>query len=466
VRELYQGSDVLILKDLAELAQRNNTIKDEFYDAHDIKRGLRNSNGTGVAVGLTAIGSVHGYELIDNKKTPAEGRLFYRGIDIYDIVNGFQKEGRYGYEECVYLLLFGELPSKEQMERFNKLLYCSRQLPTGFIENAVFKTPSRNLMNMLQRCTLFLYSYDENPDDSGVENLVRQSIELTARFPVIISYSYQAKAHYFDKKSLFIHPPQKNLSTAENILHMIRPDNKYTKVEAEILDLCLVLHAEHGGGNNSTFAARVVSSSETDTYSAVAAAVGSLKGPKHGSANIKVHEMVLNIKENVSNIQDKGKLKDYLLKIIKKEAFDKKGLIYGMGHAVYTSSDPRALLLKKKAFELAVEKDALDEFNLYKNIEELTVELFKDIKGEDIAISANMDLYSGLVYEMLGIPPELYTPLFAAARVASWCAHRIEQIVSDRKIIRPAYKCVSENRHYIPLAERKDITKQGCCKAV
>ncbi|RKD21530.1 citrate synthase [Caminicella sporogenes DSM 14501] len=442
------------LDNLTLLAEKNNRIKPEFYDKFNVKRGLRNNNGTGVLVGLTEIGSVHGYIFEKNIKIPTEGKLFYRGIDIEDIVEGFQKEGRYGFEECIYLLLFGKLPTQKELNDFNNLLDEYRTLPQNFTENMILKIPSKNIMNKLQRSILVLYSHDENPDDISIKNILKQSLKLIARFPTIISYCYQSKAHYFDKKSLFIHPPQKGIGTAENILFMTRADNKYTKTEAETLDLCLVIHAEHGGGNNSAFATHVVSSSGTDTYSAIAAAVGSLKGPKHGGANIMVHEMILNIKENVPDYQNKSKLKDYLLKILKKETFDKKGLIYGMGHAVYTKSDPRACLLKKKAYELAIEKNAVEEFNLYKNIEELTIELFKEIKGENVVISANVDLYSGFVYEMLNIPADLYTPLFATSRITGWCAHRIEQIVSDPKIIRPAYKSINEKKSYIPLYKR------------
>lgn len=443
-----------LIDDLAVTAENSNRIKAEYYDKYNVKRGLRNSNGTGVLVGFTEIGSVHGYKIESKKKIPADGRLYYRGIDIKDIVSGFQREGRLGYEECAYLLLFGHLPTKKQLDEFNNLIDEFRALPKNFTENMILKIPSKNIMNKIQRSILVLYSQDENPDDISVRNILRQSIQLIARFPTIAAYGYQSKAYCFDKKSLYIHSPKPGIGTARNILHLIRPDNGFTKTEAETLDLCLVIHAEHGGGNNSTFATHVVSSSGTDTYSAMAAAVGCLKGPKHGGANNMVREMIIDIKENVSNINDRGELKDYLLKILKKEAYNRRGIIYGMGHAVYTKSDPRALLLKKKAYELAVEKDAVEEFNLYKNIEELTIELFKEIKGPDSIISANVDLYSGFVYEMLGIPADLYTPLFAIARIAGWCAHRIEQIVSDQKIIRPAYKSINKNRPYIPLKER------------
>ncbi|WP_432401441.1 citrate/2-methylcitrate synthase [Wukongibacter sp. M2B1] len=443
-----------IFDKLSITAEKNNLIKPEIYNMFNIKRGLRNSNGTGVKVGVTKVGYVQGYKLEGEEKMAVEGELFYRGIKLSEIVKGFQEQGRYGFEECVYLLLSGELPTQNRLDEFNAMLDEWRTLPQSFTENMILKIPSKDIMNKLQRSILVLYSHDDAPDDTSVKNLLLQSIKLIARFPTIVSYGYQAKAHYFGKKSLFIHSPQKGIGTAENILFMIRQDNKYTKTEAEILDLCLVIHAEHGGGNNSAFATHVVSSSGTDTYSAIAAAVGALKGPKHGGANIKVREMILDIKENALNWKDRGILKDYLLKILKKEAFNREGLIYGMGHAVYTKSDPRAELLKKKAYELAVEKDAVDEFNLYKNIEELSIEIFKELKGEDTVICSNVDLYSGFVYEMLNIPQELYTPLFAVARVPGWCAHRIEQIVSDKKILRPAYEVVDIGNDYIPMHKR------------
>lgn len=451
---MCKNSSAKLFDSLAITAEKNNFIKPETYNMFNIKRGLRNRNGTGVKVGLTKVGSVQGYKFDSNKKMPVDGELLYRGIKLMDIVKGFQGQKRYGFEECVYLLLFGELPTKENLDEFNELLDEWRRLPESFTENMILKIPSKDIMNKLQRSILVLYSHDDNPDDISVKNLLMQSIKLIARFPTIISYGYQAKAHYFENKSLFIHSPQSGIGTAENILFMIRPDNKYTKTEAEILDLCLVIHAEHGGGNNSAFTTHVVSSSGTDTYSAIAAAVGALKGPKHGGANIKVKEMIQDIKENAINWKDRSMLKDYLIKILRKEVFNREGLIYGIGHAVYTKSDPRAVLLKNKALELAIEKDAMDEFNLYKNIEELTIEIFKELKGEDTHICANVDLYSGFVYEMLNIPKELYTPLFAAARLPGWCAHRIEQIVSDKKILRPAYEIVDIGSNYIPMHER------------
>lgn len=356
---------------LALLAEKNNYIEPDLYDKYNVKRGLRNSDGTGVLVGLTEIGEVHGYILDEGERIPDEGRLLYRGIDIWDIVKGFQKEGRYGFEEVCYLLLFGELPDRQWLEEFNNLIAENRFLPDGFVEDMILKAPSNDIMNKLARSVLASYTYDQNPDDLGIKNVIRQSIELIARFPIMVAYGYQAKAHYYENQSLYIHLPRKDLSMAENFLHMIRPDNHYTRLEAELLDLALVLHAEHGGGNNSTFTVHVVSSTGTDIYSIIAAAVGSLKGPKHGGANIKVMEMMNDIKTNVKDWADEEEIKYYLTRILNKEAFDKKGLIYGLGHAVYTLSDPRAVLLKQKAAELAKEKNMQDEFGLYLAIEKM-----------------------------------------------------------------------------------------------
>ncbi|RAK05036.1 citrate synthase [Halanaerobium saccharolyticum] len=425
------------LEDRAEKVERVNKIDKEYYRQYDIKQGLRNSDGTGVVVGFTKIGSVHGYTYCDGVKTSIEGKLFYRDIEIDELV---KNTGEFGFESIVYLLLFGEMPDEEELEKFNTILDGFRKLPPHFTENTILKSPSRDVMNKLQRAILVLYSYDEKPDCLEIDRILIQSLKLIARFPTIISYGFQAKAHYFDDKSLYLHNPTDGLGTAANILHMIRPNNKYTKLEKETLDLLLILHAEHGGGNNSAFTTHVVSSSGTDTYSAVGAAVGSLKGPKHGGANLRVKAMVDNIKENLNDYSDRAKLKHYLEKILEGEVFDQQGLIYGMGHAVYTKSDPRAVILKKKSKELAAAKSKLEEFELYDNIEKLTKEIFKEQRGEDCEICANVDLYSGFVYQLLNIPEELFTPLFATARVASWCAHRIEQLVSDHKIIRPAYK--------------------------
>ncbi|MCG0278684.1 MAG: citrate/2-methylcitrate synthase [Thermanaeromonas sp.] len=442
------------LDELALLAEKNNYIDPELYEKYNVKRGLRNKDGTGVLVGLTEIGEVHGYILDEGERIPDKGRLLYRGIDVWDIVHGFQKENRYGFEEVCYLLIFGELPDRRRLEEFTNLLAEKRSLPDGFVEDMILKAPSKDIMNKLARSVLASYSYDENPDDTSVRNVVRQSIELIARFPIMAAYGYQAKCHYYDNKSLYIHLPQKELGTAENFLHMIRPDNQYTRLEAELLDLALVLHAEHGGGNNSTFTVHVVASTGTDIYSVIAAAVGSLKGPKHGGANIKVMEMMEDIKENVKDWKDEDEVKHYLTKILRKEAFDKKGLIYGLGHAVYTLSDPRAVLLKEKAAELAKAKNMEEEFNLYLTIEKVAPEVFAAEKQVDKVIAPNVDFYSGFVYKMLNIPVELYTPIFAIARISGWCAHLIEELVSGGRIIRPAYKNVMPKRSYVPLDQR------------
>ncbi|MCY6356519.1 citrate/2-methylcitrate synthase [Clostridium sp. ZS2-4] len=442
-----------ILNELTDLAEKNNVIDSQFYKKYDVKRGLRNENGTGVLVGLTEVGNVHGYTMENGEKIPDKGMLTYRGIDVKEIVKDCYENKRFGFEEVCYLLIFGELPNKDRLEEFKYLLGELRGLPDGFIEDMILKFPSNNIMNKLERSILVSYSFDSNPDETSINNILRQSIELISRVPTMIAYGYQAKAHYYDNKSLFIHSPKAELSTAENILHLIRPDNQYTRTEAELLDLALILHAEHGGGNNSTFATHVVSSTGTDTYSALAAAVGALKGPKHGGANIKVMNMIENIKENVENWENVNELEDYLIKILKKEAFDRSGLIYGIGHAIYTLSDPRAVMLKEKALELAKEKNRIEEFNLYKNIEEIAIRIFRELKGRE-DICANVDLYSGLVYDMLNIPSELYTPLFAVARMSGWCAHRIEQVVSESKIIRPAYKNIKEKCQYTPFKER------------
>ncbi|EPR07611.1 citrate/2-methylcitrate synthase [Ruminiclostridium papyrosolvens] len=431
-----------------------NRIDPEYFTKYSVKKGLRNSDGSGVLVGLTEIGEVHGYVMYEGERKEDEGRLVYRGIDVYELVRGFQQEKRFGFEEVCYLLLFGKLPNSDELSEFTELLGGLRALPNGFTEDMILKAPSSDIMNKLARSVLVSYSFDEEPDGIDPRNLLRQSIELIARFPTMVAYGFQAKSHYYGGQSLYIHSPLPELSTAENILHMIRPDNKYTQSEAEILDLALVLHAEHGGGNNSTFAARVVSSTETDTYSAIAAAVGSLKGPKHGGANIKAMNMLTDIKENVQDWADDDEIRNYLIKIINKEAFDKAGLIYGMGHAVYTLSDPRTILLKEKAHHLAIEKGREREFLLYDAVERIAPEVFAQAKGTTKNICANVDLYSGFVYDALGIPTELFTPLFAVARIVGWCAHRIEEVVCMQKIIRPAYKSISKPHKFLPMEER------------
>lgn len=439
---------------MIEVIEKVNYIDPEKFVRYNVKKGLRNSDGSGVLVGLTEIGEVHGYVLYEGERKEDEGRLIYRGIDVVDLVRGFQQENRFGFEEVCYLLLFGVLPNKTQLDEFVEMLSELRDLPEGFTEDMILKAPSSDIMNKLARSVLVSYSYDENPDSVDAKNLLRQSIELIAKFPTMVAYGYQAKSHYYGGKSLYIHNPRPDLSTAENILHLIRPDNKYTKTEAEILDLALVLHAEHGGGNNSTFAARVVSSTETDTYSAIAAAVGSLKGPKHGGANIKAMNMLENIKENVSDWNDEDEIRNYLTKIMDKQAFDNAGLIYGLGHAVYTLSDPRTTLLKEKAHQLAIEKGREKEFLFYETVERIGPDVFCAKKGTSKNICANVDFYSGFVYDALGIPAELFTPLFAVARIVGWCAHRIEEVISNQKIIRPAYKSISKEKEYIPINQR------------
>lgn len=443
-----------ILRRYATISAANNQINQELYSKYNVKRGLRNSDGTGVLVGLTEVGDVHAYIMDENEIVPVDGRLLYRGIDIFDLVEGFVGEKRFGFEECCYLLLFGELPDEERLKEFNQLLGEYRNLPDSFVGDMILKAPSKDIMNKLARSILVSYSYDNNPDDNSVENTLRQSIELIARLPAMAAYGYQAKAHYHDGQSLHIHSPQPGLSTSENLLYMIRPDSKYSKSEAEMLDLALVLHAEHGGGNNSTFVTHVVSSSGTDTYSAIAAAVGSLKGPKHGGASNKVMDMIEDIKCNVKDWDDEEEVSKYLEKIIRKEAFDKSGLIYGIGHAVYTLSDPRAVLLKIKAEELAKEKGMDKEYRLYTIIERLAPDVFHEVKKIEKVMCANVDFYSGFVYSMLNIPRDLYSTLFAVARVAGWCAHRIEEIINGGRIIRPAYKSVIAKKEYQTLGNR------------
>lgn len=436
------------------IAKKNNSIAPQLHKKYNTKRGLRNEDGTGVLIGLTEIGEVHAYILVDGEKIPQNGKLFYRGYEVSELVKGYKKEKRFGFEEVAYLLIFGDLPSAEQLNKFNKLIGQNRVLPNGFTEDMILKAPSSDIMNKLARSVLTSYSYDDNPDDISITNVLRQSIELTATVPIMAAYGYQAKAHFYNNQSLYIHLPQENLSTAENFLYMIRPDNQFTELEAEILDLNLILHAEHGGGNNSAFTTHVVSSTDTDTYSAIAAAIGALKGPKHGGANIKVMGMIENIKNNVDDWSDEKQLEDYLVKILKKEAYDKSGLIYGIGHAVYTLSDPRAELLKEKAIELAKEKGMERELKLYTDIEKIAPEILAEVRGITDVRTANVDFYSGFVYDMLNIPKELYTPIFSIARIPGWCAHRIEELVSGGKIIRPAYKNVAPKQKYIPLYER------------
>lgn len=442
------------LKKLCDEIKKYNRISPELFETFNVKRGLRNSDGTGVLAGLTLICNVHGYLMNEGEKMPIEGELIYRGINIKDIVAGCKAENRFGFEEVIWLLLFGRLPTSRQLETFKSLLGEMRELPTYFTEDVLMKAPSPNIMNELARAVLALYSYDENPDDCSVENVLRQSIWLIAKMPTLMVQAYQVKRRNFDHETMFFHPLEPAHSTAESILATMRPDKKFTDEEAKLLDLCLMVHAEHGGGNNSTFTCRAVSSTGTDTYSAIAAAIGSLKGPRHGGANIKVMEMLEYIKEGVKDWNDDEEISAFLEKILRKEAGDRSGLIYGMGHAVYTLSDPRAQILKESAASLAEKKGLLDELKLLNAVERLTPSVFAKVKGSSKNICANVDLYSGLVYKMLGFPPELYTPLFAVARIPGWCAHRLEEITTSGRIMRPAYKAVATPTKYVPLSER------------
>ena len=441
--------------ELSKICCKNSLIDPSNYDKYDVKRGLRDSNGKGVLTGLTEISEVNSVIEDENgNRTPIPGELFYRGYSIEDLVNGFIHDKHYGFEEVSYLLLMGDLPNQEQFEEFNQLLGYYRTLPDTFVRDIIMKAPSRNIMNALSKEVLTLYSYDEKAEDTSVPNVLRQCIQLIALLPVLAVYSYQAFNYFHNKQSLFIHSPQPHLSTAENILYMLRPDSQYTKLEAKLLDMALVLHAEHGGGNNSTFTTHVVTSSGTDTYAAIAAALCSLKGPKHGGANIKVVKMFNHIKKHVTDYNDKEQIRDYLIKILNKEAFDKSGLIYGMGHAIYTISDPRARVFKGFVKSLSEEKGRQAEYQLYNNVEEIAAELIMQRRKTDKKISANVDFYSGFVYSMLDLPTKLFTPLFAIARVSGWSAHRLEELVNPSKIIRPAYQNVQDRQNYVPMDER------------
>lgn len=443
------------LQELAEICVSKSLIPADLYQKYQVNRGLRNQKGEGVITGLTEISEVNSFKMIDGVKTPIEGELFYRGVHINDLVSGFMDENRFGFEETVYLLLFGQLPTKEQLDEFNQLLVSYRTLPVNFVRDVVLKAPSNDMMNSLAKSVLTLYSYDHHANENDIPNVLRQSLQLIALFPLLSVYGYQAYNHYILNNSLIIHNPDPNLSTAENILHMLRPDSKYTEAEAKLLDLALVLHAEHGGGNNSTFTTHVVTSSGTDTYSAIAAALSSLKGPRHGGANIKVVQMFNDMKQTLTDWEDEEQIKDYLRKILKKEAFDKAGLIYGMGHAIYTLSDPRARLFKKFVGTLSKEKNREKEYNLYKAVERLAPDIIAEERQIYKGVSANIDFYSGFVYDMLDLPLELYTPIFAISRIAGWSAHRMEEIINLGKIIRPAYISVSPQVEYKSLKDRK-----------
>ena len=443
------------IMNLTELCHKNSNIDPCLYEKYDVKRGLRDLNGKGVVTGLTEISEIQSSSIDETGTSiPCKGKLFYRGIDVEDIVNGSIEKGYFCYEETAYLLLFGQLPTRKQLKEFMDLLAFYRTLPTNFVRDIILKAPSGNMMNTLARSVLTLYAYDERGDDISIPNVLRQSLQLIALFPCLSVYGYQAYSHYHAGKSLIIHTPRPELSTAENILRMLRPNKKYTPLEARILDVALVLHAEHGGGNNSTFTTHVVSSSGTDTYSSVAASLGSLKGPKHGGANIKVVQMFEDIKKSVSDWSDEEAIRDYLTDILDKKAFDQSGLIYGMGHAVYSLSDPRADILKGLVRSLSEEKGLTAEYNLYSSIERIAADLITKKRKIYKGVSANVDFYSGFVYSMLGLPLELYTPIFAISRIAGWSAHRLEELINGSKIIRPAYQNVRERRTYLPIDER------------
>lgn len=434
--------------------EKNNQIKPGDYQKYRVKRGLRNPDGTGVMAGLSHVSSVEGYYILDNERIPKDGKLSYRGYDLKDIIADCVKEDRFGFEEVVWLLIFGTLPTRDQIAEIRNVLGEGRSLPDEFIEDMIMKHPSKDIMNKMARCVMSLYSYDENPDDISTPNVLRQSLQLIAQFPTMMNSAYQIKRRAFYNKSMYLHPIDPKLSTAESILRLLRSDKKYTDEEAKLLDICLMIHADHGGGNNSTFSTRVLTSSGTDTYSAITAGLGSLKGPRHGGANIKVAHQMEYIMENLEDSTNDAQVKDMIARIIKKEAGDGSGLIYGMGHAVYTLSDPRAVILKRSAKKLAFEHGFEKEFMTLDAIERLTPQVFTEIKGIEKPMCANVDLYSGLVYRVLGIPEDLYTPLFASARVAGWCAHRLEELTTSSKIMRPAYKSVTKYRAYTPLEQR------------
>lgn len=439
---------------LYEAYSSNNRIDPKYYDKFSVKRGLRNPDGSGVMAGVTNICNVHGYVMNEGEKFPDEGKLVFRGYNINDLVSNAVAENRFGYEEIVYLLLAGKLPTSEELSSFRELLDENRELPDGFFEDMILKAPSKNIMNKMSRAMLALYSYDDDPDNTGVKHEVDTAVSVIAKMPIAMVSAYHVKQRYYNRQSMFMHPLVPGQSTAETILSLLRPDRQFTDEEAKLLDIMLMLHAEHGGGNNSTFTCRVLSSSGTDPYAAYSAAIGSLKGPRHGGANHKVLEMQKTVMENVKNWNDEGEVADFLRKILRKEAGDGSGLIYGMGHAVYTYSDPRAVILKANAQKMAIGSEFEAEYHLLESIERLTPELFKEVTGNEKIMCANVDMYSGFVYKMLGIPEDLFTPLFAVSRMAGWCAHRFEECMAGKRIIRPAYKSVSKEKKYVPLSER------------
>lgn len=439
---------------LANMSKNAGIIDTELFTKYDVKRGLRDLNGKGVLAGLTNISDVRANKIVDGVQVPTPGQLFYRGYNVEDLIGGLPKNSHFGYEEITYLLLFDKLPNKEEMETFKELLAGYRSLPTSFVRDIIMKAPSNDMMNTLARSVLTLYSYDDRADDTSIPNVLRQCLQLISLFPLLSIYGYQAYSHYHDGKSLFIHQPMPELSTAENILHILRPDSSYTPLEAKILDIALILHMEHGGGNNSSFTTHVVTSSLTDTYSVIAAAIGSLKGPRHGGANIKVVKMFEEMKREISDWKDEEEVSAYLAKLLHSEAFDHAGLIYGVGHAVYSTSDPRAVIFKSFVEKLSEEKGLHDEFALYSLVERLAPEVISRERQIYKGVSINMDFYSGFVYNMLNLPMELYTPIFAIARIAGWSAHRLEELANNGKIIRPAYKSVCTDKKYVPFEKR------------
>ena len=442
------------IEELALKCEKNNGIHKELYTKFEVKRGLRDLNGKGVLAGLTNISDVCASKIVDGKSVPCEGNLYYRGYNIKDLVRGFLEAKHSGFEETAYLLLFGELPTKDELEHFQEMLAERRTLPPNFVRDVVMKAPSKDIMNTLTRSILTLASYDEKASDISLPNVLRQCMMLISELPMLAVYGYHAYNHYERDDSLYIHRPDKNLSTAENILRMLRPDTRYSELEAHVLDIALILHMEHGGGNNSTFTTRVVTSSGSDTYAVIAAALSSLKGPKHGGANIKVVEMMNDLKKTVKDLTDEAEVEAYLCRLLHKEAFDKKGLIYGMGHAVYSISDPRAKIFKSFVHRLAEEKGRQEDFNIYSMVETLAPKVIAKERKIYKGVSANVDFYSGFVYSMLDIPLELYTPIFAMARIVGWSAHRMEELVNADKIIRPAYKSIITEKAYVPLDER------------
>ena len=450
----YYSDNTPEIVELSKLSEAADQIENDLFIKYDVKRGLRDLNGKGVLTGLTRISEIIAKEVVDGKEIPKDGEIYFRGYDVHNLIDAAVKENRFAFEECAYLLLFDKLPSGKELFEFEKLLGIYKSLPTSFVRDVIMKAPSRDMMNTLARSVLTLYSYDDHADDVSLPNVLRQSLQLISLFPLLSIYGYHAYNHYHEGNSLIIHPPKEELSTAETILYLLRPDSKYTELEAKLLDICLVLHMEHGGGNNSSFTTHVVSSSLTDTYSVIAAAIGSLKGPRHGGANIKVVHMFDDIEQNVKDWKDEEEVGAYLDKILNKEAFDKSGLIYGIGHAIYSKSDPRAMILKSFVEKLAVEKGKEDELALYEMVERLAPKIISGERKMYKGVSANVDFYSGFVYRMLELPEELYPTIFAIARIVGWSAHRMEELVNNGKIIRPAYMAIEPRKEYVPMSER------------